>query len=556
MKHIHRLLPLLIIILSITSGCRRNDNLSPYGWKCISPEVDSLTLKLEHSWLIGANDSLRRTFVNEMRSIADRHPEQPLLKVRADYWEGRMLIREGLDDEGMALYRRALSANDSAANPYETHRLHWAMEPPSLPFNIQSYEYLLDQTRFFEKSGDVVLAGATAMDMGSFLNGIGQTQRALRWLDRADSLFLIAGMDSIVLANRLNRCDFAAAAGDTVETVRQLYTLMADPQFRKDPNAVDLARYYLYLYGRDTVALFDAYEAVRYAPDKEDLAAMYEGFLAGVYLNRQQLDSAVYYADKAVKKFDLLWNTRMRIDVLAWVGEVARHTGDTGRAQEFLSRRLEEMETLFDETKREDILNHEMAIKLAQLDYDNDRRYLRSRILTISALAIALLAISLIAFIYYRRLNRHKLRMMEQELTNEKTMRKLLATQVALQQRQTLIGDIQRSVASTDDETGHIVDSAIRTYKATAEGEASTFVETFGELHPRFIPRLLEAYPTLTTSDCRLLTLIAVGMSSKQIAGTLGIRPESVKQSRWRLRTKMHLDSDTTLESALAPFLS
>lgn len=556
MKHFHRLFPLLIIAAAIVTACRRHDNLSPFGWKHINAEVDSITLQLERAWLIGADDSLLRVYVRNMCDIADRHADIPLLKVRADYWEGRLLIREGLDEEGMALFRRALETNDSASNPYETHRLQWSMEPPMLPYNIESYEYLLGQTQFFEQAGDMMLGGATAMDLGSFLNAIGQTDRALLWFDRADSMFHLAGMDSIVLANRLNRCDVMANAGDTVEAVRQLYALLADPQFRKDAKAVDLARYYLYIFGRDTTALFDAYEAVRYDPDMEDLSAMYEGFLAGVYLDRQQLDSAVYYADKAMENFDLLWTTRMRVDVLAWVGEVARQTGDTERAQEFLTRRLEEMETLITETQREDILNHEMATQLAQLEYDRDHRILRSRIVTIAVIAVSLLAVSAIAFIYYRRLNRQKLRMVEQELKHEKTTRKLLATQVALQQKQTLIGDIQRSVASTDDETGHRVDSAIRTYKATAEGEGAAFVDTFGEIHPRFVPRLLEAYPSLTPADCRLLTLIAVGMSNKQIAGTLGIRPESVKQSRWRLRSKMHLDSDTTIESAITPFLS
>ncbi|MBD5211268.1 MAG: helix-turn-helix transcriptional regulator [Bacteroidales bacterium] len=556
MKRIaHIIAPLLITIAALT-GCHRHDNLHPFGWKSVNPEIDSLTMRLERGWLDGADDSLLRVDIEHMRRIADTHSDMPLLGVRADYWEGRMLVREGRDEEGKALFRRALLANDSTRNPYETHRLLWALEPPSLPYTIDSYEYLLDQTTYFEQAGDMMLAASSSMDLGMFLNDIGQSSRALQWLDRADSMFILAGLERIVIANGLNRCNVIAMAGDTVEAVRQLRALTANPEFCADPQALDLARYHLFLLGRDSTAIFDAFEAVRYNPAMTDVTTLYEGFLAGIYLNRNCTDSAVYYADRAMANFDLLWNTRLRVDVLAWAGEVARLTGDIPRAQELLSQRLEEMETLIEETKREDILNHEMASKLADLEYRNDRRELRARITIVASIAAAIIAIIGIGFVYYRRLQRHKLRIVQQELQHEKTTRRLLATQVALQQKQALIGDIQRSVSTTDDATSHIVDSAIRTYKATAEGEGLAFVDTFSELHPRFMPRLREAYPTLTPADCRLLSLIAVGMSNKQIAATLGIRPESVKQSRWRLRAKMHLDSDTTLESAITPLLS
>lgn len=556
MNKLHRLIPILLIAAVAITACSRGDNLSPYGWKRINAEIDTLTLRLERGWIDGSDDSTLRSDVKKMRLLVDKYPDEQQLKVRADYWEGRMLVREGYEDEGKALYRRALQANDSARNPYETHRLQWALEPPSLPYNIDSYNYILDKVNFFNQAGDMMLAASYSMDMGMFLNDIGQSSKALTWLDRADSLFLKAGMENIVVANGLNRSNITAMAGDTIEAVRQLHALVANPEFRKDAQALDLALSNLFLTGHDTTALFQAYDAVRYNPMMEDVAGLYEGYLAGVYLNREQLDSARYYTDKAMAKFDLLWTQRMRVDALAIFAETAKRTGDTARANELMSQLVVEMENMITETRRDDILSHELSSQLADLENENNRRALHSRIKFIIVIAIAIFAISGIIFFYYRRLGRQKLRLVEQQLENEKTTRRLLATQVALQRKQSLIGDIQRSIAATDDETVHRVDSAIRTYKATSESEEEAFIDTFGELHPRFVPRLLEAYPALTPADCRLLTLIAVGMSNKQIANTLGIRPESVKQSRWRLRSKMQLAPGATIESAIAPFLS
>lgn len=62
-------------------------------------------------------------------------------------------------------------------------------------------------------------------------------------------------------------------------------------------------------------------------------------------------------------------------------------------------------------------------------------------------------------------------------------------------------------------------------------------------------------YPGVKEYDVRLASLIAMGLDNKQIAAALAIRPESVKQARWRLRTRMGLTSGDSLAAALAHLL-
>ena len=49
----------------------------------------------------------------------------------------------------------------------------------------------------------------------------------------------------------------------------------------------------------------------------------------------------------------------------------------------------------------------------------------------------------------------------------------------------------------------------------------------------------------------RLASYLVTGMDNKMIASTMGIRPESVKQARWRLRSKLALEKGASLEEAL-----
>ena len=102
-------------------------------------------------------------------------------------------------------------------------------------------------------------------------------------------------------------------------------------------------------------------------------------------------------------------------------------------------------------------------------------------------------------------------------------------------------------------ETRRIV-NAIKSH-AVKQGDRETFIETFSSMHPEFAQRLLELNSAFTEPDIRLATYIAMGMDTKHIADTMGVRPESVKQARWRLRTKLSLEKGASLEQALRNLL-
>jgi DNA-binding CsgD family transcriptional regulator len=62
-----------------------------------------------------------------------------------------------------------------------------------------------------------------------------------------------------------------------------------------------------------------------------------------------------------------------------------------------------------------------------------------------------------------------------------------------------------------------------------------------------FINRLNQDFPDLTQLDKKLLILVRIGLSSKEIAPLMNISPKSVEISRYRLRKKLKLDKNTNL---------
>jgi phosphate/sulfate permease/DNA-binding CsgD family transcriptional regulator len=62
-----------------------------------------------------------------------------------------------------------------------------------------------------------------------------------------------------------------------------------------------------------------------------------------------------------------------------------------------------------------------------------------------------------------------------------------------------------------------------------------------------FIQRLDKEYPELTQTDKKILVLLRIGLSSKEIAPLMNISPKSVEISRYRLRKKLNLDKNINL---------
>ncbi len=68
---------------------------------------------------------------------------------------------------------------------------------------------------------------------------------------------------------------------------------------------------------------------------------------------------------------------------------------------------------------------------------------------------------------------------------------------------------------------------------------------------PRFMDYLRSHYPELTEGDIKMACYIQAGMTAKQIANMLLIQPSSVKMNRHRLRSRLHLSPEESLEGAL-----
>lgn len=74
------------------------------------------------------------------------------------------------------------------------------------------------------------------------------------------------------------------------------------------------------------------------------------------------------------------------------------------------------------------------------------------------------------------------------------------------------------------------------------------FKKTFEGVYPNFFASLRYRFPDITAAELRLAALIKMNLTLKEAANTLGISAESVKKSRYRLKKKIELGEEDSLE--------
>ncbi|MEM6347582.1 MAG: helix-turn-helix transcriptional regulator, partial [Bacteroidota bacterium] len=82
----------------------------------------------------------------------------------------------------------------------------------------------------------------------------------------------------------------------------------------------------------------------------------------------------------------------------------------------------------------------------------------------------------------------------------------------------------------------------------------SDFRKHFESVHPNLIQGLNRKHPELTKNEFKLIALLRLNLSSKEISAILGISPDSVKIARYRLRKKLGLSNQEDLFQFLLGF--
>jgi tetratricopeptide (TPR) repeat protein/DNA-binding CsgD family transcriptional regulator len=87
-----------------------------------------------------------------------------------------------------------------------------------------------------------------------------------------------------------------------------------------------------------------------------------------------------------------------------------------------------------------------------------------------------------------------------------------------------------------------------------SDQEWAQFKELFENVHQDFFTRLKSNYPELSENELRLCAYLKINLQNKEIARIMNVSPPTVITSRYRIRKKFRLETETVLEDFLRTF--
>lgn len=563
------MIPAIAAVLSVVAivGCREScgDTLRPYGWKRVGEPFDSVTAVLERRFLRYRDFDSARNDIELLDRLAadDTGRSKGIKQARALYWKGRMAGREGDRQLAVRLLDSAAAMIDSTAYPYDLRRIRWTIGDRGLAAGVATsgwYDQIIDDINFYESVGDYVLAGDRYLELATTLCNLGYDRNeTLAMIDMADSLFTLAGMNRHVVNNGVNRA-YVESFTDKKRATEILRNMLRDSVVNSQPQMLYLIYNNLYKYDTDTAALRLGYEYVSSYNNNSDLECYYESMLAQNAMLDGDFAKARKYCERSLDKIDYLTGLSTQVVVCRALADVETSLGNIEIANKLRSNALVLMDSIEKNTARNHIMQTELDKHIARMKRSVERASYRRYISLLIVIFALVVIIGLIGWVAYRRVQRQKLIGLAEKLKLEQSERKVLAMKLAMEEKDNMMSSIENEIDKLVDmgEMTQIstrkLKNAIKLHFAEEDGR-DNFIETFTKVNPSFNDRLRGEFQSLSDADLKLAAMISIGLDNKQIARILSIRPESVKQARWRLRSKLNLQSADNLAAFLGRYI-
>ena len=328
------------------------------------------------------------------------------------------------------------------------------------------------------------------------------------------------------------------------------------------------------------------------------------------YFELEQLDSALYFYNKALPLAIEFEDLEHQASLNRHLGEAYSRQGLHSRAIPLLSRSVDifkslgykdqltdsyqflykaqenagQFEEAYNNMQKYVLLRDSIASKKMQTDIieletkyetekkekeliltkaENDKKQSRITLLTSGLAALILLLVTgylaMREKIKRNRLEKEKvaLELSQAEKELEFKKKELLAKVIQLSKKNEFlnrldqeVSDLKTSIGSSISQSTNRIERMI-TNDTIDDEEWDQFSKEFSSVHEGFIQKITQTFGTFSQSEMRLISLLKMNLSSKEIANILRISDEGIKKARYRLRKKMNLESGEDLQGII-----
>jgi len=474
--------------------------------------------------------------------------------------------------------------------------VHLATDDPHLALNLY-YESLVLSEKISDSSGIAKVYNF----LGAYEGQSGQYDSGVAYLNKAIVL-------NEKLKNRTNRNEnlgnlayLYQTNGKTTEAREIYYSLIAE--LRAADDMVNLPVIYYNLgslhQGLDHIdsAYFYLRKAAGIARETRDTAILSTvyGNIGEIMLNEEKLDSARYYLEKCLKYATITDDVETQSEAVSFLIRIDTLSGKVHEAYMHYNQFL----TLQDSVYHRKMRHSKEAL---ELNYENDKKksLIESQQITIQAarkdrllyvllliLAILGLVLTIIIFSLKHRnhlkgqklyevqllmneieidrfqkieeINKLKIERFEEDIRIKE--RELASIALGIEQKMDLLNLISAKLkdsvgtkkATTYEKTLNEIIGSIKMQLNESDNN-DQFNQRFAMLHQEFFPNLKKIHPELTKTEIKFCAYLRINLSGNQIAKILNVTNEAIRKTRYRIRKKMNLPPEGSLEDYISRF--
>ncbi len=551
---------------------------SKYHFQTEDVAFDSIANLVLTNEINRANDPRLADWIEKMKDIASRS-NNPVLDARSTLWQIRTTQLNANPDSCITVLEKARGRiPKSYEYDYACLSYQLAGNHDRIGNYFNTYQLLQEAIPIFEKYGDDYFLGNARLLLGLMYSSIGDYDQALEEINLADRHYREYGYPN-------NRIAYfkATLSKDAIEKVR-LYkesiahggddpgmTIQAYEQLATIYNAQEMpdsAMYYLQL-GEDM--------RVDMVPDNLLLKIVLNIQKAEVLYSRQEYDKALALLKETETIAQYYPKEYWEPSIYKYMAQIYENKGNNQQAFVYLKKYLKAFERQTNAFRSQEIPKAKAreAIQrqkelITTMEQDAKNAHNRFIIILLVLIAVVILAGAIFLYFYQRmKMRRVENRELRTNLEQEMIIKRLnlenferdikqkdceISSSVLLLSNKNDVLQQIRVITKKYSDEGKIphefVDQVNSLVSDSLKGddEWSRFKIHFDSVHPEFFTKLKKASDELTENDLRLCAYIKIGMRAKDIASMLSVSPASVNTNRYRIRRKLNLSKEDSLD--------
>lgn len=576
------LMKYLVLLILLTTASFFSQAGTPHSfWPPVDPTSDYIISQLEAEH--NTKDSIARlSFLTDLLHSHARKTQNRKLMGRALYWKA--LISPA--DSSSKLLKKALAVVDSVRSPYDYARI--MMQNATIQFSrseyVQSFVLFHKYAPYFMETGDIRSAARCYANMGLIFMELQEYENAVTYLQKADTLFIRseATNERFYIKKDLALC--YGNIGKREKAAGILRTMITHDFPRMSNAKLKIACLFAYCDYLDNMEdekfyILTAYEAAMKEKDPEliRIATLNMGWMN---FKTGNLPAAEKYAKQVYQQVcnekenpalvPLKCNTLNLLSLLYARKEIwnkAYHFQLLCEKCRILDDKTNAIKHIQNLEIRKEIEKQQFILKQAQLEMKQQQE--RSTIIRIALIILSVMSAIIIFLLYKREQTERKLREIEKKeyaenmLNKQKKVdaksRELSSNAMLLMKKNEVLKKLKNQIegykesgqikVSTEKEIKNKINEALYENK-----DWEAFKLQFNEIHPLFFKTLLKYHPGLSNNDLRLCAYLKMHLSTKQIAQLTSVQPQTVIITRYRMKKKMNLNKDDSLDEYLEQF--